>query len=236
MPILTQRFIRFGLIYMINGVDVPKMSVVSLSRRGTRAHDLCHVNRFIFVNLGCCSFQLTVDKLSNYIYLGRTKNGQPRIVYLNDSAVEAITDWLKSRKDDYDELFLTNKGAPYSRPRNKAGGITKTAYRGARRRAAKILAKLPKDGGWGLPERAKVMLQVTPHWARHNMTSHRLAKGESKEAIKDDLGWSSIEMVERYGHDLAGMGKAHANLVQFKTDTILTRGKIKKLKKARKSN
>lgn len=177
---------------------------------------------------------LNMSKGNEHIYLGRTKNGQPRIVYLNDTAVEAITNWLKSRKDDYDELFLTNKGVPYARPKKKGGGITKTAYRGARKRAAKILAKPIKDGGWGLPERAKVMLQVTPHWARHNMTSHRLAKGESKEAIKDDLGWSSIEMVERYGHDLAGMGKARANLVQFKTDTFLTRDKIKKLKKSRK--
>ena len=155
----------------------------------------------------------------------------PKIVYLNDAAVAAIEDWLETRSDDYDELFLTNRSVPYARPKKNSGGQLKTGFNAARRRAAEIMAKDPKDGGWDDRERAAVMQAVTPHWGRHNLTSPLLAEGQSKESIKNDLGWSSIEMVERHGHDLPGLGKARANLVQFGSDTKLTHTKKKKAKK-----
>jgi hypothetical protein len=72
---------------------------------------------------------------------------------------------------------------------------------------------------------------LAPSSASSNLTSHLLAQGQLKEAIKNDLGWSSVEMVERYGHDLPGLGKARANLVQFGSDTNLTHAKKKKAKK-----
>jgi hypothetical protein len=170
-----------------------------------------------------------------HIYLGRTKNGQPKIVWLNDAAAKAVRFCLVGRDDEHDALFLTNRGTPYSRGKNVAGNAIKTAFNNAKERAAKIIEASVNEGGWGDKERARVLRTVTPHWARHNLTSHLLAAKQSKDSIKDDLGWSSIDMVERYGHDMPGLGKSRANLVQFEisvdSDTLLTRANKMKAEK-----
>ena len=60
--------------------------------------------------------------------------------------------------------------------------------------------------------------------------------GETRDAghIQDDLGWSDIRMVDRYGWDMPGRGKQRANLVQF--DTELTRNTEREQKKKVDSN
>ncbi len=160
---------------------------------------------------------LNLEPGREHIYLGRTKNGKPRIVFLNDSAVAEIESWLESREDDFDALFLTHRLVPYKRTKKGRGGQTRTAWKITCAAAAKII-----EEEWKLPERAKVMRQATPHWARHNMTSHLLASGEDDERVRDFMGWSSKAMVERYGWDLPEAGKKRANIVQF--GTKLTRG------------
>lgn len=74
---------------------------------------------------------------------------------------------------------------------DKRGGIIKSAFKSAKEKAAKILEAEDKE------DRAKVMRKVTPHRARHNKTSHLLNEGLSKQEVKDMMGWSSIEMVDR---------------------------------------
>jgi len=166
---------------------------------------------------------LNMGKGREHIYLGCTKNGEPRIVYLNDMAIDYLTTWLETREDSFEALFLTQAGKPYKRPKKKRGGILKTGYKAAARRAAEVMEKeaeeIEQKGHKQLAEdlrdRANVMRQVSPHWARHNMTSHRLAAGETREETKEQMGWSDVGLVKRYEGDLTGLGKAKANLVQF---------------------
>jgi len=79
------------------------------------------------------------------------------------------------------------------------------------------------------------MRKVTPHWARHNKTSHLLKEGMSEREVQSVMGWSSIEMVKRYAGDFDGAGKKKANVVQFDVDIeIQTPKKSKTAKKKKK--
>jgi integrase/recombinase XerD len=57
--------------------------------------------------------------------------------------------------------------------------------------------------------RARIDLEVSPHWLRHSHASHSLDRGAPLSLVKETLGHSSISITEKYLHakpdDSSGM-------------------------------
>lgn len=131
-----------------------------------------------------------------FLALGVTKDGYPKIVPLPAWAAGIIRAYLAGRKDGRPELFLTNTGEAWALPKKGTPGTRcKTAWRGMKKRVAAQLEQL------GRSERAAIIRQATPHWARHNGASHlRMQPGVTDAALDAFMGWSNPKMKRRYGH------------------------------------
>lgn len=144
-----------------------------------------------------------------------TKNGEPISVPLPPFAVAELDKWLASRmdehgnwKDPYLELFLTDKGRPYARPKRQRGGIIKKMFAGTRERVAQRIERMAeeqaqagnKEAARRLRERAAYIRTVTPHWARHNAASHLVMNDVGDARLDDYMGWKDPRMKRRYAH------------------------------------
>lgn len=164
---------------------------------------------------------LCLDEGREHIYLGRTKNGEPKLVSLSDWVVIEIKSWLEKRTDDHDALFLTDKGKPYKRPRRQRGGLFKTAWNRLRRRVAAELLLMAREqplqssARRKLIERSHILRRATPHWGRHNAASHLKMKDVSDAAGSEYLGWSDARMFRKYGSNNMEQAKRLANMLDF---------------------
>lgn len=185
------------------------------------------------------------------LFFGMTKNGKPIFARLPPFAVDAMNDWLTSRKDEsdkwkdsHDALFLTDKGKPYSRPKQQRGGIFKRAMHGLRRRVAEALAlwyRHRRDGQTQhnlssdvialidqlvanhaegdvmrfVRERIKLVKRVTGHWGRHNAASHLYEKGADEHEVMDHIGWRDARSARRYRHRSRKHQKRMAAMLDF---------------------
>jgi integrase len=126
-----------------------------------------------------------VDLLSaprvNFI---RTKNNRPRSgVALSPRTVAALAG-LPHRDGP---VFRTQKGLPYADKERQEGGQIKTGFRRAVERAG--------------------LLHLTPHDLRHTWASWHYAQHRDLLRLKQEGGWSSVALVERYAHLMpAGFG------------------------------
>lgn len=122
----------------------------------------------------------------------RTKSGRERAARLPPRAIEALE--LIPHRDGM--VFRRDDGEPYT-ARDGDGGQIKTAFRAACRRAGL--------GQWGLrvseagPAR-RWLPAVTPHDLRHTWASWSFCVDRDPMRLRDEGGWSTISMVERYAH------------------------------------
>jgi integrase/recombinase XerD len=108
------------------------------------------------------------------------KGNRERIVPLNDLAVEAMRDYLVSRK----EKFKFNK---YLFPSySKKGHITRQGF-------AKLLKELAVEVG--IPKS-----KISPHVIRHAFATHLLSHGADLLSIQKLLGHKSIATTQIYTH------------------------------------
>jgi integrase len=119
-----------------------------------------------------------VDLAGGRCILWRTKGGRRRNVTLPPRVVEAL-----SVIDVYHggDVFLTDRGEPYADHGRLYGGQLKTAFKGAVRRA-------------GLDP------SISPHTCRHSWASWHYALHRDPLRLKQDGGWASVALVERYAH------------------------------------
>ena len=103
------------------------------------------------------------------------KGNKERTIFFNDKTKVHLENYLNSRKDYCDALFVTSK-----RP------IKRLEKRGVQD-ALKKIAK-----------RAKLDKSVFPHLFRHSFATHGLQNGASIVTIQNLLGHSSITTTERY--------------------------------------
>ena len=66
---------------------------------GRRHSEILYVSRRFPDYTDRSATGLNLEPGREHIYLGRTKNGKPRIVFLNDSAVGEIEAWLENRHE-----------------------------------------------------------------------------------------------------------------------------------------
>jgi site-specific recombinase XerD len=134
---------------------------------GLRLAELCSLNR---------DLDLSKDEFSI-----RGKGEKVRVVFLSDSAKDAIREYLKSRKDLSEPLFIQ-----YSR--NGGGNGNRLTPRSIERtvRISAIKAGISK--------------KVTPHVIRHSFATDLLSNGADIRSVQMMLGHANIATTQIYTH------------------------------------
>jgi len=133
---------------------------------GLRLSELCSLNR---------DLDLTKDEFSI-----RGKGEKVRVVFLSDSAKDAIRDFLKSRKDLDEPLFIQ-----YSRNGGKSNRLTPRSIE----RIVKFYAIA-----------AGISKKVTPHVIRHSFATDLLSNGADIRSVQMMLGHANIATTQIYTH------------------------------------
>lgn len=135
---------------------------------GLRVSELCALNADI---------DLTRDELSV-----RGKGDKVRVVFLSTEAKEALQEWLKSRKDMSDALFVSVG------PRVQKGSEARLTPRSVQR-IIKEYATL-----------AGITRKVTPHVIRHMFATDLLGNGADLRSVQAMLGHANISTTQVYTH------------------------------------
>lgn len=133
---------------------------------GLRLAELCSLNR---------DLDLSKDEFSI-----RGKGEKVRVVFLSDSAKDAIRDYLKSRKDLDEPLFVQ-----YSRNSTNKGRLTPRSIE----RVVRICAI-----------KAGISKKVTPHVIRHSFATDLLSNGADIRSVQMMLGHANIATTQIYTH------------------------------------
>lgn len=120
-------------------------------------------------------------------FMVRGKGRKPRIVFLSDRAATHIQNYLKSRKDNFDPLFISHGRA------RKSDDITM----GEKRRLTRvtienIVRKTARKAG--------IIKKVTPHTIRHSYATELLLNGADIRSVQEMLGHASITTTQIYTH------------------------------------
>lgn len=133
---------------------------------GLRLSELCSLNR---------DLDLSKDEFSI-----RGKGEKVRVVFLSDSAKDAIRDYLKNRKDLDEPMFIQ-----YSRNIGKGNRLTPRSIE----RIVKYYAI-----------KAGISKKVTPHVIRHSFATDLLSNGADIRSVQMMLGHANIATTQIYTH------------------------------------
>lgn len=133
---------------------------------GLRLSELCSLNR---------DLDLSKDEFSI-----RGKGEKVRVVFLSDSAKDAIRDYLKNRKDLDEPLFIQ-----YSSNGAKGNRLTPRSIE----RIVKYYAI-----------KAGISKKVTPHVIRHSFATDLLSNGADIRSVQMMLGHANIATTQIYTH------------------------------------
>jgi site-specific recombinase XerD len=136
---------------------------------GLRLSELCSLDR---------DLDLSKDEFSI-----RGKGEKVRVVFLSDSAKDAIKKYLKERKDLDDPLFIQ-----YSSNKSKESKSTRLTPRSIERivKQCAIVAGISK--------------KVTPHVIRHSFATDLLSNGADIRSVQMMLGHANIATTQIYTH------------------------------------
>jgi site-specific recombinase XerD len=133
---------------------------------GLRLSELCSLNR---------DLDLSKDEFSI-----RGKGEKVRVVFLSDSAKNAIREYLKIRKDMDEPLFIQ-----YSKNGSKSNRLTPRSIE----RIVKYYAIV-----------AGISKKVTPHIIRHSFATDLLSNGADIRSVQMMLGHANIATTQIYTH------------------------------------
>lgn len=136
---------------------------------GLRISELC--------GLSMDDVDLTRDEFSV-----RGKGDKVRVVFLSDTARAALNDYVKSRKDLDDALFVR-----YGRKANDGGDL-----RLSPRAVQRLLKKYAASAG--------ITQKVTPHVIRHSFATDLLSNGADLRSVQALLGHANIGTTQVYTH------------------------------------
>jgi len=139
---------------------------------GLRLSELCSLNR---------DLDLSKDEFSI-----RGKGEKVRVVFLSDSAKEAIREYLKSRKDMDEPLFIQ-----YSQNKSRQG-LDSKGGRLTPRSIERIVRQYATVAG--------ISKKVTPHVIRHSFATDLLSNGADIRSVQMMLGHANIATTQIYTH------------------------------------
>jgi site-specific recombinase XerD len=139
---------------------------------GLRVSELCRLNRS---RLNLERGEVTV----------RGKGKKERLVFLDDKSVAALHDYLDSRSDDDDAVFIRHRATAHDANLEKGLRLTPRSIQ-------RLVAKRAATAG--------ITKTITPHTLRHTFATDLLRNGADLRAVQDMLGHSSITTTQRYTH------------------------------------
>jgi site-specific recombinase XerD len=140
----------------------------TLFSTGLRVSELCSLNRD----------SINLDK-GEFSVIG--KGGKMRIVFLSDTAKEAIKKYLEKRTDIDKALFI-----------RKPKDNTEENLRMSERSVQRLIKKYSIKAG--------IVKNVTPHKLRHSFATDLLQNGADIRSVQSMLGHSSITTTQIYTH------------------------------------
>lgn len=140
---------------------------------GLRVSELSNLNRKD-VNLESCEFRVV------------GKGRKARIVFISDTAVEHVKNYLESRQDHWLPLFVSNSNR--SRKDTLLGEDRRLEPQAVERVVRMIAA------------RAGIVKKVTPHTLRHTFATELLKNGADIRSVQEMLGHASITTTQIYTH------------------------------------
>ncbi len=165
---------------LMNGPDTntesglrDKAMLELLFSTGLRVSELCNLS------------QEDVD-LSRDEFSVRGKGDKIRVVFLSDSARDAVREYLKARKDFDDAMFIQyGKNAKNTETKNKDLRLTP-------RSVQRIIKKYATLAG--------ITRKVTPHVIRHSFATDLLQNGADLRSVQALLGHANIATTQVYTH------------------------------------
>lgn len=150
---------------------------------GLRVSELCSLTSDINLNS---------DELSI-----RGKGGKVRVVFLSDDAKKYIRDYLKSRKDMSDALFV-QVGTEIRKKKDdsKSGKKDKVKTLDTKGLTTRSVERIVKQHAI----KAGISKKVTPHMIRHLFATDLLSNGADIRSVQVMLGHSSIMTTQIYTH------------------------------------
>ncbi|MCK4891381.1 MAG: tyrosine-type recombinase/integrase, partial [Candidatus Pacebacteria bacterium] len=142
---------------------------------GLRVSELSNLNRDS-VNLKSGEFSV------------RGKGGKIRLVFISDSAKNAIINYIKKRKDVDPALFVNIKKLKSNKALDKHICSLRLTPRSIQRIVKKYAIK------------AGIVKKVTPHTLRHSFATDLLMNGADIRSVQSMLGHSSITTTQIYTH------------------------------------
>jgi integrase len=126
---------------------------------------------------------------ANSLFIPESKNGEPRTVTMHSHTRRALHRlWVRRGSPDVGVIFLTNRGEPYRDPRGY-----------------KVPSGSPIKKAHGTACKRTGIVDFHVHDWRHHWASHCVMAGIDLETIRQEGGWKSLRMVERY----AAVSAAH---------------------------
>ena len=170
------------LIESASGVDTKSLRdraiLELLFSTGLRVSELCALDSDI---------DLTRDELSV-----RGKGDKVRVVFLSETAKNAVKAYLKARKDMDDALFV-NVPLEF---KPKDGVEKKTSTRTPTRLTSRSVERMIKI----YAAKAGITKKVTPHVLRHSFATDLLNNGADIRSVQQLLGHASIITTQIYTH------------------------------------
>lgn len=114
------------------------------------------------------------------------KGGKARVVFLTETATDAIKDYVAFRDDPYKALFIN-----YSGPKPKSD-LDVTARRLSVRSIERLVEKYRKDVG--------ITFRIGPHVLRHSFATDLLQHGADIRSVQEMLGHKNIATTQIYTH------------------------------------
>jgi len=130
-----------------------------------------------------CKLKIENVNLKKDEFTVRGKGAKLRVVFLSETAKQAIGEYLKTRLDTNPYLFISHdKAAP---GREEQVGLTP-------RSVQRLVQKYAKVAG--------ITKEVTPHTLRHSYATDLLMNGADIRSVQAMLGHSSITTTQVYTH------------------------------------
>lgn len=123
----------------------------------------------------------------------RGKGGKIRLVFISDSAREALLNYISKRKDLDSALFVHfKKGSGGGNKNANTKNKTDSSLRLTARSMQRIVRKRAVKAG--------IVKKVTPHTLRHSFATDLLMNGADIRSVQTMLGHSSITTTQIYTH------------------------------------
>lgn len=113
------------------------------------------------------------------------KGRKIRVVFVSDSAAEALTNYLNIRQDEYKPLFIRFKGG---HPVDPEGWDARLTVRSVER----LVKKYALIAG--------IAVDPTPHTLRHTFATDLLRRGADIRSVQELLGHANIATTQIYTH------------------------------------